>query len=274
MNTVIGFIFGIIVLIMGIKSNGDLSSFWDVGSVYITLGGTVAALLVHFPLRSLKNALVASIKVFFTKKQDLLKLIDVIVELADQARKGGLLSLEDKVEEYKNGFLKKGIFAVTASHDSASVRKALETELAYIQQRHETTQEVLMKAASYAPAFGMIGTLIGLINMLKNLDQDQSVLGPSMSIALVTTFYGAVLANAVFLPIAGKLKRLSEEELMAKQLIIEGLIAIQEGRNPRVIKDELMSMLSDKEKAKIERMEKKKKQQEKNMAATYVKDER
>jgi len=271
MNTVIGFICGIIVLILGIETNGSLSSFWDLGSVYITLGGTVASMPIHFPLRSIKNAVVASVKVFFTRRQNLLSIIDIIVELAEQARKGGLLSLEDKVEEYKNEFLKKGVFAVTASHDSASVRKALETELACIEQRHASTQEVLMKAASYAPAFGMIGTLIGLINMLKNLDQDQSVLGPNMSIALVTTFYGAVLANAVFLPIAGKLKRLSEEELVSKQLIIEGIIAIQEGRNPRIIRDELLSLLSEKEKEKSERMDKKK--QNRNVAAAYLKEE-
>lgn len=250
MNTIIGFACGIIVLVAGIMSNGELMAYYDVGSIYITLGGTLASLIINFPFKVIKSTIVAIFKISFRKKQDPFKIIDNIVELAEQARESGLLSLEDKVDEYNNSFLKKGILAITASHDTAVVRKDLEMDLCFVEQRHASVHEVLEKGAAYAPAFGMIGTLVGLINMLKQLNQDQSALGPNMSIALVTTFYGVVLSNLVFLPLAGKLKKMSEEEIICKQLIIDGVIAIQEGQNPRLIKEKMLGLFPEKEQSK------------------------
>ncbi len=247
--SIVGFVGGIGVLIYGIISGGDIRSYFDKGSVFITLGGTLTALMLNFPLKSLKAVLPAMKNVFFTKKQDPLKIIDTLVELAEQARKGGLLSLEEKAKGFNDEFMKRAVMTVIDSHDPQSVREMLETELTYIEERHGATHAVLEKGAAYGPAFGMIGTLIGLINMLKTLDKPDT-LGPNMSIAIITTFYGSVLANIFFLPMAGKLKVLSANELFCKQLIIEGVLAIQVGENPRLIRDKLMGYLPQNTKGK------------------------
>ena len=209
----------------------------------------VAALLVNFPLKSLKSAISATSKVIFSKTQDPMKIIDNITEIAEHARKSGLLSLEETVNAYKDDFLKRCIMTIIDSHDPQTVREILETELTYIEDRHSAAQAVLEKGAAYGPAFGMIGTLIGLINMLKNLDKPET-LGPNMSIALITTFYGSVLANVIFIPIAGKLKVLNENEMFCKQLIIEGMISVQVGENPRLIREKLLGYLPKNQKGK------------------------
>lgn len=246
MNTLIGFACGIIVLVVGITSNGDLRTFFNAGSILITIGGTLAALTINYPFKVIKSTIVAVFTIPFKRKPNPFKIIDNIVELAEQARESGLLSLEDKVDEYNNDFLKKGILSITASHDTALVRKDLETDLDFMEQRHAAVHSVLEKGAAYSPAFGMTGTLVGLINMLKHLNEDQSALGPNMSIALVTTFYGVVISNLVLLPLAGRLKKMSEEEIICKQLIIDGVIAIQEGQNPRLIKEKMLGLFSQK----------------------------
>lgn len=247
--TIIGLASGFVVIGFGILSGGELISFFDPGSVFVTIGGTIAALMVNFPLKSLAAALSAYPITIFSKAQNPLKIIDNITELAELARKSGLLSLEEKAKEYKDEFLKRSIMAIIDSHDPQTVRETLETELSYIEERHGASIAVCEKGAAYGPAFGMIGTLIGLINMLKQLDKPET-LGPNMSIALVTTFYGSVLANVFFLPIAGKLKVLNENEMFCKQLIIEGIISIQVGENPRLIKEKLLGYLPSKMKKK------------------------
>jgi Flagellar motor component len=240
--SIIGLLAGVGVLIQGILSNGTLKAFFDVGSIFITIGGTVTALMLNFPMKTLKNFFPAVKKVFFSKSQDPGKIIDTITELAEQARRGGLLSLENKVEEYKDEFLKRCIMTIIDSHDPQTVRDILENELSCIEERHGATQAIFEKGAAFGPAFGMIGTLIGLINMLKMLD-DPSSLGPNMSVALVTTFYGSVIANVIFIPMAGKLKVLTQNEIFCKQLIIEGIISVQVGENPRLIREKLLGYL-------------------------------
>lgn len=248
-STIVGFAAGVVVLVYGIMTNGSLASFYDVGSIFITLGGTAAALLMNFPIKSIKTVFPACKKAFFSKPENPAKMIDNIIELADEARKEGLLSLEEKVKGYHDAFLTKGVMTMIDSHDRETVRTVLETEVNCIEDRHIAIQTILEKGAAYGPAFGMIGTLVGLINMLKHLDDPDS-LGPSMSIALVTTFYGSVLANVFFLPLAGKLKVLDEGEILCKQIVIEGILAIQVGENPRIIKEKLVSYLSSKDKKK------------------------
>lgn len=240
--TIIGIVSGLGVVAFGIQSGGVLSSFIDIGSIFVTIGGTVAALMITFPLKTLMAAIPATSKVIFSKAQDPLKLIDTITELAEQARKSGLLSLEEKSNEYKDEFLKRCVMTIIDSPDPQTVRDTLEMELSYIEDRHSAIISVFEKGAAYGPAFGMIGTLIGLINMLKQLDRPET-LGPNMSIALVTTFYGSFLANIIFIPIAGKLKVLNENEIFSKQLIIDGMISIQVGENPRLIREKLLGYL-------------------------------
>jgi chemotaxis protein MotA len=164
--------------------------------------------------------------------------INKIVDIANIARRNGLLALEEMTGTLDDPFLKKGILLVVDGSDPDLLRSIMETELSIIKERHNENRTILDTMAAYSPAFGMIGTLIGLINMLKSLD-DMSSLGANMSVALVTTFYGTMLANLIFNPLSKHLKALGNVEYLRKELMIEGIIAIQNGENPRVIKEKL-----------------------------------
>jgi chemotaxis protein MotA len=177
---------------------------------------------------------------------DLKKDIDMIINIANIARREGLLALDDAVADIDNPFFQKGIMLIVDGVDTELLKDILQTEIYFLQRRHEVGQEVMKSMAGYAPAFGMIGTLIGLINMLLGLS-DSSTLGPAMSVALVTTFYGTFLANLVFTPIAKKLEAKSDEESMEMELLLEGLLSIQDGENSRIIKDKLTAFISRKE---------------------------
>lgn len=243
--TLIGLIAGIFLVINGILSTGALSNFYDSGSIFITIGGTFAVLLMTFPLGVIKKAL-GGIKIaLFPKKFEPKKYIAIIVDIAVEARKKGLLALEDKAKEYSDPFIKKCIMLIVDAMEPEKVRNVLETELFYIEERHKNIQTFYEKGAAYAPAFGMIGTLIGLVNMLKSLS-DQASLGPNMSVALITTFYGSLLANMFFIPIAGKLKIRNDEERICKEILIEGILSVQAGENPRNIQEKLNAFLEPK----------------------------
>lgn len=240
--TLIGIIASFAVMVYGIMGNGEITSFIDVGSIVITIGGTITTVLSSFPLKTLVKMFPALKIALFSKKRDPIAVIDTIAELADQARKSGLLSLEDKAEEYDDEFLKRSILTMVDTHDQDEVRETLETQIAYTQQRHAEVRAIFDRGAAMAPAFGMIGTLIGLVNMLKDLDDPDS-LGPAMAIALITTFYGSLLSNVFFQPVASKLKVLDDQEVFCRELIVEGVLAIQVGENPRVMKDRLLALV-------------------------------
>lgn len=246
--TIIGLVLGVACVIFGMSS-GDVSQFWDVDSVLITIGGAVGATIMSFPLSNILKIGGAFKTAFITKKIDLNKDIDLIIDIANIARKEGLLALEDAVANVDEPFLKKGIMLMVDGSDPELIKSVLETELSYIESRHSTGSDFFMTLSSYAPAFGMIGTLIGLIQMLGGLDDPDS-LGPGMSKALITTLYGSMLANMVCTPIGKKLKIRSGEEILEKELLMEGLLSIQDGENPRIIRDKLNSFISRKEVAK------------------------
>ena len=170
----------------------------------------------------------------------------MIIGIANVARREGLLALEDTMNDVDNVFLKKGIMLIVDGTDTELIKNILETEVYFIQSRHSEGQAMISTMAGYAPAYGMIGTLIGLIVMLKNLG-DADALGPGMATALITTFYGVVLANLVFTPIAKKLKAQGDLEALQKELYIEGLLSIQEGENPRIIRDKLTAFIARRE---------------------------
>ena len=176
-------------------------------------------------------------------KHDLTEVIKKIIELSNVARKEGLLALEDAASDLDDAFMKKGIFLIVDGTEPDLVRAILETELTCIEDRHKKVSSFWETAAAMGPAWGMIGTLIGLINMLKHLD-DVSTVGPNMSTALITTFYGSLLANWLAMPIATKLKANNAEEVTVKEVVIEGLLSIQAGENPRVIEEKLKSFLA------------------------------
>ena len=240
--TIVGLILGFGFTIWGITNSGELSAFWDVGSITIVLGGTFGATLLAYPLSSLAGLGKIFQKAFLHKEVSVNNIIVEIIELANVARKEGLLSLEEYGSKLDDEFLKKGIMLIVDGTDPELVRNILETELVFLEERHGQGQGMLESMGSYAPAFGMIGTLIGLVNMLKDLD-DPDTIGPSMAVALITTFYGSFLANAIFLPLAQKLKIRSKSEILIKELMIEGLLSIQAGENPRIIEEKLKTFI-------------------------------
>ena len=213
-TTLIGLVAGITFIIASIliSKGGMLTSFMDAPSVLIVVGGCLASTVAAYPLKTLKAVIPAAAMAFKNKHFDLQKDIDLIIEIANIARREGLLALDSSIDQIEDTpFLKKGIMLVIDGADPEFIKNVMEAEMYYIQTRHGQSQAVLDSMAAYAPAYGMIGTLIGLINMLKNLE-DTSSLGPSMAVALITTFYGVVLANLVFGPISKKLKVLTAQE--------------------------------------------------------------
>lgn len=254
-TTPIGLLAGAIFIIISILigEGAVLKSFWDPPSVLIVLGGTFASTIVAYPAKSLKLLGGALKTAFQRKKSDLYAEIELILGIANTARREGLLALENSLSKISDPFLKKGIMLVVDGTDPEFVKSVMESEIYFVQERHSQGQAILDSMAAYAPAYGMIGTLIGLINMLKNLSNSDA-LGPSMSVALITTFYGVVLANLVFNPISKKLKVMTAQEALRKELLLEGLLSIQAGENPRVIQKRLYSFLSS---AEIRRNEEK-----------------
>ncbi len=245
-TTLIGILAGFGCIVLSISFDGDIGSFIHIPSIFIVFGGTIAATIVSYSGKTLKSLKTVYSNAFKTKKVDLNEDIEMIIRIANIARREGLLALEDAMAEIDNPFLKKGIMLIVDGADTELVKNILETEITFVQERHIQGQAVISTMASYAPAFGMIGTLIGLINMLKDLD-DMNALGPGMSTALITTFYGVLLANLVFTPIAKKLKAQTDSESLQKELYMEGLLSIQDGENPRIIKDKLTSFISRRE---------------------------
>lgn len=253
-TTIIGIVGGLFFIVNGILGDGKISNFIDMPSVAIVLGGTLCSTVASFPFNMLKNVGRHFTKLLSNKSHRVEPAIENIVEFAQVARKNGLLALEEKANALSDPFFKQGIMLVVDAMEEDKVRDMLETEVDSMASRHEEEAAIYDKAAGYAPAFGMIGTLVGLINMLKGMDLSSgasSSIGQSMATALVTTFYGCILANLVFMPIAKKLRIRNEEEILYKQIIIEGVIGIQSGDNPKNLKEKLVSLLHQKRQLKL-----------------------
>ncbi len=242
-GTVIGIIaaYGLILMAIG----AQLVLFVNIPSALIVVGGTLGATMVNFPLGRVIGAVSVAKNAFFAQKNDPTIIIKDLIEHAGKARKGGILALESVVGSIKDEFTAKGVQLAVDGLEPKFIQKILETEIQFIEDRHKQGAEVFSTMASLAPAFGLIGTLVGLVLMLQSMD-DPSAIGPSMAVALITTFYGAVLANTTFLPISGKLKTRSKEELLAKELVIEGILSIAAGDNPRIMEQKLNAFLPPK----------------------------
>ena len=242
LSTIIGIVSGMVLIIISILLGGSLLAFFDAASIMIVVGGTIAATLVAFPIPQVKDIIKLTQKTFANRDSNPGKIINDIITLANKARKEGLLSLEEATEALDDKFLKKGLMLVVDGTDPELVRNLLETELDFIEQRHKAGQGLFESMATAAPGFGMIGTLIGLINMLGSLD-DPTTIGPSMAVALITTLYGSLIANLFFSPMANKLKVKSGEEILEREIMVEGLLSIQAGENPRIIEEKLKAFL-------------------------------
>ena len=243
-STIIGLISGLVFVIISIiLGEGRMPLFINMPSVLIVFGGVASALMVSYPIPKLLEGLKTGKHAFSKSQINPTEVITKINELALSARKEGLLALEEIAQSMEDPFLQKGILLIVDGTDAELLRSILETEIAFVENRHKENQKFWEAMAEYAPGWGMIGTLIGLIIMLDSL-QDPSTLGPKMGVALITTFYGSLIANLCANPIANKLKLRSEEEILHKQVMVEGLLSIQAGEHPRVIEEKLKAFLS------------------------------
>ena len=252
--SILGWVFGFALMFIGITLTKNVSdgsynfnpqnviNFFDPTSIFIVIGGTITALMVSFPGSQIAKV-PKHLKIIFSPKHyDPTAVINQLVEFAKKARINGLLALEEDLETISDAFLKNSMLMVVDSIDPEKVKQQLETRMDHMDERHAQERAFYNKGAGYAPAFGMIGTLIGLINLLKELDDAASV-GPNMAVALITTFYGTILANLIFTPIANKLQARHEEEFLCDMIICEGVQAIQAGENPKFIQERLINLL-------------------------------
>ena len=247
--SIIGLIMGFLMLVYGIVSNkADLMTYLNFPSAIITFGGALFAVMLSYSMKDFLNGLKSIKLIFKVSAMNTSEMIKSIIDLSNVARKEGLLSLEEAAADLNAPFLKKGILLIVDGTDPDLVRAIMETELVSIESRHKTLIGFWENLASMGPAWGMIGTLVGLVNMLNNMS-DPSKIGGDMAVALITTLYGSVLANWLCTPVAGKLKAQNAEEMQMKEIMVEGLLSIQAGENPRVIEEKLKSFLSPKDRA-------------------------
>jgi len=240
--TLVGLIGALALVIVAMIMSGGLTMFVDIPSIVIVFGGSLFVVMAKFGLGQFLGAMKVGAKSFKFKAIDPYALIEEIVGLADEARKGGLLSLEGK--EVSSDFLQRGIQLLVDGHDPEVVKTMLSKDKNQAVARHALGASIFSAFGDVGPAMGMIGTLVGLVAMLGNMD-DPKAIGPAMAVALLTTLYGAVLANTVCIPMADKLKLRAAEEELSKSLVIDALLAIQAGQNPRVIDGMLRNYLPE-----------------------------
>lgn len=242
-GTLGGLALGVALVVTAILAGGGRSIFFDPTALLIVVGGTSAACLVAYPLAVARSVPAMLAKAFTSSVVTPPEVIDRVVRYAEAARRDGMIALEELVEKEPDPFLKKALRLAMDGTDPKILGLILRLEVRAIEERHVAGQNLFVSAAAYAPAFGMVGTLVGLIQMLLFLN-DPAKIGHGMAVALVTTFWGAVLSNLVFGPLAGKLKNRTREEKMVRRLVIEGVTAIQEGESPRIVKEKLHAFVS------------------------------
>ena len=249
--SILGILSGLFLIIAAIFMKGDLTNFYNVAGLMIVLGGTVASTLLTFPLRDVLKAFKAAFFVLFESKIDSNNMVKTMIELSKISRKHGLVALS-KIS-LNNTLLKKGCTLMADGAEEDIIRNALRTEIESLKHRHLNIQDVFIKMATFAPAFGLIGTLIGLVQMLNQLSNPSGI-GPAMAIALLTTFYGVLLSTLFFLPIAGKLKIRTMAEVINLEIIFEGAISILQNNNSLMVFEKLSSFIPAKERTLTENL--------------------
>ena len=247
--SVLGLVLCFIIVMFGIVSGNGISAignFVDPASIFITLGGSFFCVMASYSMQDLLAGFKSFRLIFKVPEIDTPQMITKVIELSNVARKEGLLSLEEAAADLDDDFLKKGILLIVDGTDPELVRAIMETELISIEGRHKAKVGFWDTLGAMGPAWGMIGTLVGLVNMLQNMS-DPSAIGPAMATALLTTLYGSMLANWICAPVASKLKENNGAEIMVKEIMIEGLLSIQAGENPGVIEEKLKSFLAPSE---------------------------
>ena len=254
--SIIGLAFGFVAIIVSITlDNGPsaLAGFGNIPSVFITLGGGLAATMISYKLGDFVRLMKICGNIFTSKESSKEDMIRTLVDLSNKARREGLLALEAEQDKINDDFIKQSLQLVVDGVEPGTIRESMELELSNLEGRHLLGRSMFKTMAAQFPAWGMIGTLIGLINLLGMLD-DPSAVGPAMAVALVTTFYGSILANFVCNPVVDKLTVLSRNEIQLKEMIIEGILSIQAGENPRIMEHKLKTFLSPEQKAHYEEL--------------------
>jgi len=241
--TIIGILLGFMVITTAIVAGGGWQIFVHIPSMAITIGGMLCATLIHFSLPQFLGIFSIIKKTIIAKVPAQSELIQKMVNYAAINRRDGALALEQEIPNLDNSFLIKGLQMLVDGRDSEQIRDFMAIEIQYLQDRHSTGKKILEFMGSAAPAFGMIGTLIGLVQMLRNLDSPDAI-GGGMAVALLTTFYGALSANLIFIPLAGKLGIYSKAETTAIEMIVEGICAIAQGDNPTIVREKLQAFIS------------------------------
>ncbi|MCD6526692.1 MAG: MotA/TolQ/ExbB proton channel family protein [Desulfuromonas sp.] len=242
-STILGAVAAFGLMIAAMMNGGSILLFIDPASLMIVGGGTIGSTLIHYPFKEFFRAIAVAKKTLFHKDQVPGDIIGQLIEYAGKARKEGILSLQSVMSQVEDPFFLKGLQMAVDGQEPEALKEMMERELEYVQERHESGAEIFTTMAAYAPAMGMIGTLIGLVQMLQTMD-DPSSIGPAMAVALLTTFYGAVAANVLFTPMSGKLKHRSASEMLCKTLIAEGMNSILAGENPRVMEQRLHAFVA------------------------------
>jgi len=247
-GTLGGLIFGSALILWSILMGSSLNAFVDVPSMFITIGGTLCALLITFPVPKIKAVLSVTKKTINAGSLDLVPWYTTLIDLGTIARRDGILALEERMDKISDDFLRRGLQMIIDGSPADTVTQIMEMEIENMEQRHSIGHDMWKAVGNYAPAFGMIGTLIGLIQMLQNMS-DPSKLGAGMAVALITTFYGAMMANLVAIPLQGKLEQRTAEEVHLKKMLLAGILAIQSGDSPRMVGDKLAVYLTPAQRA-------------------------
>jgi len=241
--TLIGIISGFLLLGLSIFTQEGWQFFLNLPALMIVLGGTLSATLIHYPLGDVLKVIKVAKNAVMHKIKPVQEVVEYWVDLARKARQEGILSLEQITETMDDDFSRRGVQLMVDKVDNEIVNEILRKEMAYIEERHELGQKIFKSMGGYAPAFGMAGTLIGLIQMLQKLS-DPTKIGAGMAVALVTTLYGVIFSNMIFIPLAGKLETRTQEEMLTKEIIINAINSIQAGDNPRLLNEKLMTLIA------------------------------
>jgi len=242
-STIIGLVLGMILVFVPIIMKGQMAAFIDPASVMIVIGGAFSAIFTSYPLKTVLGLGNVLKKTLFVESKDPTEIIDVLVNLGEKARREGILALEREAKNIDDDFMRKAIQLAVDGNEVEVIENVMETEIEYVENRHKVGKQILDDLGALAPGFGMLGTLVGLVMMLQNLD-DPSNIGGGMAVALITTFYGSLVANVIFIPMATKVQYYSNAEVLLKTMMLAGIISIQSGDNPRVLREKLETFLA------------------------------
>ncbi len=244
--TILGIVSAFGLVFIAIAMGGGVGLFINIPSLMIVVGGTLGATMINYPLKDVFKAVSVVKNAFFSKKMSTDDIVKRFVDLGGKARREGILALEADVKNIDDEFLGKGLQLSVDGLEPQAIETIMETEVEFLRERHQMGAEIFSTMGTFAPALGMIGTLIGLVQMLQSMD-DPSSIGPSMAVALLTTFYGSVMANLIYMPIAGKLRTRSKEETLMKEMTVQGIISLAKGENPRILEQKILAFMPPKE---------------------------